>query len=512
MVSEVNENGLFIAPATPQPEVLLTPNIGVIGVGGAGGNAVNNMIQSNLTGVSFFAANTDAQALAKSLVADKIQLGVALTKGLGAGANPEVGKAAAEESIDKIREILTGLHLLFLTAGMGGGTGTGAAPVIAKVAKEMNIMTVGVVSKPFNFEGARRMKTAETGIIELQKYIDTLIVIPNQNLFRIDDGTMTFANGFKIADNVLCQGIRSITDLIMNTGLVNHDFADVQAVLSTKGRCVLGAGEASGENRAKIAAEQAMSNQLLDNSSIAGAKSLLLNVSSGDDTTMAEVDMAAELIREQVDPNANIIFGYNLNEELRGKVRVSLVATGIDDFANPSDPIIVKEPVIPETKVEEVPVEKEVEPETLATSEEETPTQEPELIHVAPTPIQVDSLIPDIPVETYQSDLMINLTETPELSEPALIDEPKPDFVGITPIQEVPEQRADIPVETKAEIENVKPVSTSSWLDKLFPRQSKKRPVKQAAKKEEKEPSFLDGLDEFEDNIDLPRCLIDPRR
>ena len=355
MVNEVMENNdLGLTLATPQPEVLLTPNIGVIGVGGAGGNAVNNMIESGLAGVSFFAANTDAQTLAKSMAADKLQLGVAVTKGLGAGANPEIGKAAAEESIDKIKEALTGLHLLFLTAGMGGGTGTGAAPVVAKLAKEMNILTVGVVSKPFNFEGTRRMKTAEQGIIELQKYVDTLIVIPNQNLYRIATEKMTFADGFKIADGVLCQGVRNITDLIVKQGLINLDFADVKTVLSSMGRSMMGSGEASGENRALEAAEKAISNPLLDNTSVKGAHSLLLNISGGLDLTMDEVMTAAERIREELDPDANIIFGSILDEELAGKIRISLVATGIDDMVNGSVEPVVEKPTVPEIKPVEV--------------------------------------------------------------------------------------------------------------------------------------------------------------
>lgn len=510
MVDQITENnGLSLGLATPQPEVLLTPNIGVMGVGGAGGNAVNNMVQSGLSGVSFLVGNTDAQALSHSLVAEKIQLGVALTKGLGAGANPEIGKAAAEESSEKIREALTGLHLLFLTAGMGGGTGTGATPVIAKIAKEMNILTVGVVSKPFNFEGPRRMRTAETGIIELQKYVDTLIVIPNQNLFRIDDGRMTFANGFRIADDVLCKGVRSITDLIMKAGLINHDFADVQTVLSTKGRCVLGSGEASGEYRAKTAAEQAISNPLLDNSSIAGAKSLLLNISGGMDLTAIEVDTAAEIIRSHIDPDANIIFGSNLEEELTGKIRVSLVATGIDDLANPSSEYSVEKPTIPESK----PVE--VTPATpifeINDDTQEIQISEPELIKTQTTVAEPEPLISsDIEIEPIRSDLVINLDETPVVTEPALIDEPVPATVQAEAIPDVPEQQPDINVETKVAVENVKPASSSIW--DLF-RPSKKKVTKPAAtKKETKEPSFLDDLDDFEASIDLPRCLVDPRR
>ena len=297
---EVQENSLSIGLATPSPEFLLTPNIGVIGVGGAGGNAVNNLAMANLGQVSFFAANTDAQALAKSLVSDKIQLGVTITQGLGAGSNPEIGRAAAEEAAEKIKEYLKGLHLLFITAGMGGGTGTGAAPVIAKISKDLGILTVGVVSKPFKFEGQQRMKRALDGIEELQKYVDTLIVIPNQNLFRIARETTSYTDSCKVADEVLCQGVRSITDLIINPGIMNLDFADVKTVLSAMGRAVMGTGEAEGENRVKVAVEQAIMNPLLDNSSIQGAKSVLINISGGSDLGLMEVDYAAERILQEI--------------------------------------------------------------------------------------------------------------------------------------------------------------------------------------------------------------------
>ena len=323
-------NTLGITLATPPPEVLLTPNIGVIGVGGAGGNAVNNMISSNLTGVNFFAANTDAQALSKSLCSEKIQLGVKTTQGLGAGAHPEIGKASAEESAEKIKEEITGLHLLFLTAGMGGGTGTGALPVIAKMAHEMNIMTVAVVSTPFNFEGKKRMETAKGGIEELKKYVDTMIVVPNQNLFRVAKPDTTFVEAFKMADDVLCQGVRSITDLIMNPGMVNLDFADLTTILKGMGRAMMGSGIASGENRATIAAEKALSNPLLDDMSMKGARCVLINVCAGKDLTLVENDIITQRITEEADPDANIIWGTTLNENLAGSIQVSIVATGLD--------------------------------------------------------------------------------------------------------------------------------------------------------------------------------------
>ncbi len=304
--------------------------IGVFGVGGAGNNAVNNMIASNLEGVDFWAANTDAQALDYALTGNRIQLGATSTKGLGAGSHPEVGKLAAEESLSDILSAMENLNMVFITAGMGGGTGTGAAPVIAKAAKEKNILTVGVVTKPFHFEGMRRMKVAELGLEEMQKYVDTLIVIPNQNLFRIANEKTTFADAFKLADNVLHSGVRGITDLITMPGLINLDFADIRTVMSEMGKAMMGTGEAEGENRATKASENAISNPLLDNSSMKGAQGVLINITGGTDMTLFEVDEAANRIREEVDSEANIIFGSAFNADLEGKIRVSVVATGID--------------------------------------------------------------------------------------------------------------------------------------------------------------------------------------
>ena len=494
MVDEIKENNdLGLTLAVPAPEVLLTPNIGVMGVGGAGGNAVNNMVQSGLTGVSFFAANTDAQALSKSLVADKIQLGVSITKGLGAGANPEVGKASAEESIDKLKEALTGLHLLFLTAGMGGGTGTGAAPVVARLAKEMNILTVGVVSKPFNFEGTKRMKAAEQGIIELQKYVDTLIVIPNQNLYRVAGEKMTFADGFKIADNVLCQGVRSITDLIMKPGLINLDFSDVKTVLSSMGRSMMGTGESSGSNRALEAAELAISNPLLDNTSVKGAHSLLLNISGGLDLTMSEVDTAAERIRTELDPDANIIFGAILDEELAGKMRVSLVATGIDDMINGSPEPLVTKPDIP------LPKPIEILPEMPSVNLTETvdleKADEPTLIDTPVVQKETPSLIlSEITAEPPPSDLVVQLDEPPAPPEPNLIDDPVPSMPESVSVTEVPEATPEMDLVSQTERENVKPAPVS-WIDKLFRTNPKKHTKISQRKEPSTEPSLLDGLD-----------------
>jgi len=313
----------------------LTPKICVFGVGGAGGNAVNNMIDAGLEGIDFIVANTDAQALAHSKAEQKIQLGAELTQGLGAGARPEVGKAAAEETLDLIVEHLRGAHMAFITAGMGGGTGTGAAPIIAQAAREKGILTVGVVTKPFQFEGNRRFGLAEQGIAELSQYVDTLIIIPNQNLFRIANERTTFADAFAMADEVLHSGVRGITDLMVMPGLVNLDFADVRTVMNEMGKAMMGTGEADGEQRALEAAEAAISNPLLDEVSMKGAKGVLINITGGMDLTLFEVDEAANRIRSEVDPEANILVGSALNPDLDGKMRVSVVATGIDSEGRP---------------------------------------------------------------------------------------------------------------------------------------------------------------------------------
>jgi cell division protein FtsZ len=308
----------------------LKPRITVFGVGGAGGNAVNNMITAGLVGCDFVVANTDAQALAMSKSERIIQMGVQVTEGLGAGSQPEVGRAAAEEVIDEIRDHLTGAHMVFVTAGMGGGTGTGASPVVARVARELGILTVGVVTKPFQFEGQRRQKVAEFGIGELQKHVDTLLIIPNQNLFRVANEKTTFADAFAMADQVLYSGVACITDLMVKEGLINLDFADVRAVMREMGKAMMGTGEASGEKRALTAAEAAISNPLIDDSSMKGARGLLISITGGRDLTLYEVDEAATRIREEVDHEANIIVGATFDEGLDGIIRVSVVATGID--------------------------------------------------------------------------------------------------------------------------------------------------------------------------------------
>ncbi|KPF42464.1 cell division protein FtsZ [Rhizobium sp. AAP43] len=311
----------------------LKPRITVFGVGGGGGNAVNNMITAGLQGVDFVVANTDAQALTMTKAERIIQLGVNVTEGLGAGSQPEVGRAAAEECIDEIIDHLNGTHMCFVTAGMGGGTGTGAAPVVAQAARNKGILTVGVVTKPFHFEGGRRMRLAEMGIEELQKSVDTLIVIPNQNLFRIANDRTTFADAFAMADQVLYSGVACITDLMVKEGLINLDFADVRSVMREMGRAMMGTGEASGEGRAMQAAEAAIANPLLDETSMKGAQGLLISITGGRDLTLFEVDEAATRIREEVDPDANIILGATFDEALEGIIRVSVVATGIDRAA-----------------------------------------------------------------------------------------------------------------------------------------------------------------------------------
>jgi len=308
----------------------LHPQITVLGVGGSGGNAVNNMINSNLEGVDFVIANTDAQALQNSSCKKKIQLGVQSTRGLGAGMRPDIGKQAAEETLNEIGQMLEGSHMLFIAAGMGGGTGTGAAPVIAQLAREKGILTVGVVTKPFHFEGSQRMKLADKGLEELQQYVDTLLTIPNQNLFRIANEKTTFADAFKMADDVLYAGVRGVTDLMVQPGLINLDFSDVKTVMSEMGKAMMGTGEASGEGRAIAAAEAAIANPLIDDVSLKGAKGLIINITGGNDITLYEVDEAANRIKQEVDEEANIIYGTTCDDRLEGVVRVSLVATGIE--------------------------------------------------------------------------------------------------------------------------------------------------------------------------------------
>lgn len=353
---------MSIKLAVPEKNMVqLKPRISVIGVGGGGGNAVNNMITKKLEGVDFIVANTDAQALENSKTQRRIQLGLETTKGLGAGARPEIGKMAAEEALDDIKRELEGANMVFITAGMGGGTGSGAAPVVAKVAKEQGILTVGVVTKPFQFEGKKRSETAEQALENFTKEVDSIIVIPNQNLFRIADKSTTLADAFVMADNVLYDGVRSITDLMIMPGLINLDFADVKAIMEDKGKAIMGTGEAEGEDRAIKAAEQALANPLLDDCSMKGAKGVLINITASQDITLMEVDDAVNRIKEEVDEDANIIFGSSFDASMEGKIRVSIVATGIDDKVRvksekSKQPEPVKEPVR-ETPKEETTME-----------------------------------------------------------------------------------------------------------------------------------------------------------
>ncbi len=350
----------------------LKPRITVFGVGGAGGNAVNNMIEKELPGVEFVTANTDAQALQQSNASARIQMGVKVTEGLGAGARPSVGAAAAEETIEEIVDHLAGAHMCFITAGMGGGTGTGAAPIIAQAARELGVLTVGVVTKPFQFEGGKRMRQAEDGVEALQKVVDTLIIIPNQNLFRLANEKTTFTEAFAMADDVLYQGVKGVTDLMVRPGLINLDFADVRAVMDEMGKAMMGTGEASGEDRAVQAAEKAIANPLLDEISLRGAKGVLINITGGYDLTLFELDEAANRIREEVDPEANIIVGSTLDASMESVMRVSVVATGIDvgetSVEAPAPRRSMAAPLVMETPVEKAPevaVAVEEEPEEM---------------------------------------------------------------------------------------------------------------------------------------------------
>ena len=394
----------FLTPEVDE----LTPRITVIGVGGAGGNAIANMIRAEVQGVEFVVANTDAQALKQSSAPQRIQLGTKITQGLGAGSRPEIGRAAAEETIEAVQKSLQGSHMCFLAAGMGGGTGTGAAPVIAKAARDMGILTVGVVTKPFAFEGKRRAQSAEAGIEELQKYVDTLIVIPNQNLFLIANANTTFKEAFEMADEVLQQGVRGITDLMVMPGLINLDFADVRSVMQEMGKAMMGTGEASGDSRAIEAAQKAIANPLLDGVSMRGAKGVIVSITGGDDMRLLEVDEAANHIRELVDPDANIIWGSAFNPELEGKIRVSVVATGIEASAESLAPVPAaeaprvfsfspqrREPARPVAAAEPAPVVEDApaEPETAPVAAAEPEVEPPVATFIHPAGDAADELV-----------------------------------------------------------------------------------------------------------------------
>ncbi|QIE57657.1 cell division protein FtsZ [Pikeienuella piscinae] len=418
----------------------LRPRITVFGVGGAGGNAVNNMIEKNLEGAEFVVANTDAQALQQTRSSRRLQLGVGVTQGLGAGARPDVGGAAAEESLDEIVQHLDGSHMCFITAGMGGGTGTGAAPVIARAAREMGILTVGVVTKPFQFEGTKRMTQADSGIDALQQVVDTLIIIPNQNLFRIANERTTFAEAFMMADDVLYQGVKGVTDLMVRPGLINLDFADVRSVMDEMGKAMMGTGEAEGETRAIDAAEKAIANPLLDEVSLKGAKGVLINITGGYDLTLFELDEAANRIRTEVDPEANIIVGSTLDPEMEGAMRVSVVATGIDAQAvEESQPRPSERR--PATTARIVPATAEAPRRASAVAE--LPVADPE-----PEPaMRAESAPPARPVQKPALQPVQTAQREPE-PEPNLFAEPEPSqdasFIAPAPV-EPGDPRADAP-------------------------------------------------------------------
>ncbi len=413
----------FIRPEVEE----LRPRISVIGVGGAGGNAIANMIQSDVQGVDFIVANTDAQALNYSTADRKIQLGPKITQGLGAGSRPEIGKAAAEEAIMDIEQALDGAHMCFIAAGMGGGTGTGAAPVIAKAARDRGILTVGVVTKPFSFEGARRARSADSGIDELQQHVDTLIVIPNQNLFRIANPNTTFKEAFQMADEVLQQGVRGITDLMVMPGLINLDFADVRSVMSEMGKAMMGTGEAGGDNRAIEAAEQAIANPLLDGVSMKGAKGVIISITGGEDMRLMEVDEAANHIRELVDPDANIIWGSAFNNDLEGKIRVSVVATGIDvEESVQAAPLQAKVFTFPGSRGAEAAPAAAA---PVAAPVEEAPAAAAAPVAEAPAPAPITLTPPDsiAEAETAGEETVSFIDETVEAPAEMLLDQPAGD-------------------------------------------------------------------------------------
>jgi len=423
----------------PEAQTELKPRITVFGVGGAGGNAVNNMIEQSLDGCEFVVANTDAQALQHAKSSSRIQMGARVTEGLGAGARPSVGASAAEESIEDIVDHLAGSHMCFITAGMGGGTGTGAAPIIAQAARELGVLTVGVVTKPFQFEGAKRMRQAEEGIEQLQKVVDTLIIIPNQNLFRLANEKTTFTEAFAMADDVLYQGVKGVTDLMVRPGLINLDFADVRAVMNEMGKAMMGTGEADGETRAVQAAEKAIANPLLDEISLKGARGVLINITGGYDLTLFELDEAANRIREEVDPEANIIVGSTLDTDMEGKMRVSVVATGIDvseaaqDIPAPLRRMRPEAPVVAEAAAAAAPVET---PSFAAQETSEPVVEEPSLFGELDAAETEAAPAPHFPVETAGGDVPPPAYQPREIAEPVAQAEseeymaPKPNPAG----------------------------------------------------------------------------------
>ncbi len=495
----------FIAPDVEE----LRPRISVIGVGGAGGNAIANMIASQVQGVDFIVANTDAQALNASSADHRIQLGLKITQGLGAGSRPEIGRAAAEETIDSVEKALEGAHMCFIAAGMGGGTGTGAAPVIAKAARDRGILTVGVVTKPFSFEGSRRMKAAEAGIAELQKHVDTLIVIPNQNLFLIANPSTTFKEAFTMADEVLQQGVRGITDLMVMPGLINLDFADVRSVMGEMGKAMMGTGEAEGENRAIEAAEKAIANPLLDGVSMRGAKGVIISITGGEDMRLMEVDEAASHIKELVDPDANIIWGSAFNNSLDGKIRVSVVATGIEADAAvapeparvfafptarkteepvavaPAAPILAPEPIAEDIVLEEPVMAPLVEPVVEVAAE-------PEVIQVYADDAVLEL---DMAEEETAPDAELTL-ETDSVIESPVSSNPIPPVVETQAAEDAPEGRRRWLVSDSSEPEKPAPRVAATG-GTLFERMSN---IARGAAKADQDGASADPLD-------IPRFL-----
>lgn len=483
-----------------QPD--LRPRITVFGVGGAGGNAVNNMITKALEGADFVVANTDAQALQSSQAPVKMQIGARVTEGLGAGARPEVGAAAAEENLEQIIDQLSGAHMCFITAGMGGGTGTGAAPIIAAAARELGVLTVGVVTKPFQFEGARRMRQAEEGIEALQQVVDTLIIIPNQNLFRLANEKTTFTDAFSMADDVLYQGVKGVTDLMVRPGIINLDFADVRSVMNEMGKAMMGTGEASGDNRAIEAAEKAIANPLLDEISLQGARGVLINITGSHDLTLFELDEAANRIREEVDADANIIVGSTLDPDMNGEMRVSVVATGIDvaegKMPAPTPRRTIAEPLATAPVIEAPATEPVVDTVPAAPVETATIAAEPV---VAPQEVAQENMQFEAPVQPTTIAPQETVTQAPtvDASKEALLRLRA--AINKTPeIEAVPE-----PIEQPADngrfaINNLINRMTGSKHDEVTQR-------RQPSMHQEPEPTYEDIADDEQDRVEIPAFL-----
>jgi len=475
----------------------LKPRISVIGVGGAGGNAVNNMIHSGLEGVEFIVANSDAQALGHSACERRIQMGTEVTKGLGAGSNPDIGRAAAEESLEEILAHMRDSNMVFVTAGLGGGTGTGAAPVIARAAREYGILTVGVVTKPFQFEGANRMKIAEAGLEELQQYVDTLLIIPNQNLFRVANEKTTFADAFKMADDVLYSGVRGVTDLMVMPGLINLDFADIKAVMSEMGKAMMGTGEAEGERRAIEAAEAAIANPLLDDTSMSGARGVLINITAGSDITLFEVDEAANRIRDEVAEDANIIFGSTFEESLEGRVRVSVVATGIESVAGVQPRPVVRQVTDATEKPAAIPAPKLPDPIQQMTAAEVASAAKPASLFMPATPAPKPE-----PVTQTDDDPQVDLEEA---------------VADAVAAEEVQPAAAPEPMEAKANEDVFIPsapaeVEAKSDLVKTADPFAEADMINAGSKREEEKPVKKTGLNLFERVTGITRGDKKPER